>query len=216
MTNDQRRSANDQRLVLRKFIYGPAVLASVDQDYFGKLAVHPPAFPGHQHDRETVTPAVPLAVCDFEGAVRAAGKELLYLVGIPGVAYVVAEQDRARFQVSRLPGVQEAIGSSQGENIARIFRGRPTGMRMMGACGPCRKREEQEQTSGAPEAHARAVLPTGTGRQTPAPDPVFVDMTSKAASRFGERGPVCKVPTAIVLGWKVLVQGAEFSFRYCG
>jgi hypothetical protein len=198
------------RLVLRQCIYRPVVLSSVDQNYFREFSVNPPALPGEQDDREAAAPAIRLAMCDFESAVRAAGEELFYFVGIAGVAHVVAEQDRGPFQVARLPGVQKAIGGRQGEYVARVFRGRLAGMRMTGTSGQGRKREEQEYKGGPAEAHGTAAIPTGTGRKTPARLPAFVDIASQSASQPWRTSPISKEP-AIVIGGRFFFKGRNLS-----
>jgi hypothetical protein len=193
------------RLALRKFIYHPVVLASLDQDYFGKLAVDPPAFPGDQDDREAAAAAVPLAARDFESAVRAAGEELLYLVGIPGVARAIAEQHHAPFQVARLPGVEEAIGGGQRKWIARIFGSGRGGMRMM-RCRQRPKREEQEPESRPSKIRAAAVIRGGIGRKSPLQIHAFLDIASQSASQIWRTSPLFKEPT-IVLGGRLLFKG---------
>lgn len=105
---------------LGKFIHDPVVLSSLDQDYFGKFARDMGSSSRDQHDRETVATLVSMTAGDLEGAVRRVRKKLFQLVGVLGVADVIAEQDHAVFDISRLPGVQEMVRSRERKRVARV------------------------------------------------------------------------------------------------
>lgn len=114
-------NTDEQRLFLGKFIYHPVVLSSLDQDYLGKSARDVGRSSRRdQHDRETVAAGMSVATRDLEGAVGRVRKKLFQFVGVLRVADVIAEQDHAAFDISRLPRVQEMVGGGQGKHVAGV------------------------------------------------------------------------------------------------
>jgi hypothetical protein len=107
-------------MLLRKFIYHPVVLASLDQDYFGSFTRDTGTSKRDEHEWKTVAAFMSMASRDFVGAICSAGKNLFQFVGILRSAYAVAEQDRAVFEVSGLPRVHESVRGCQGKHVAGV------------------------------------------------------------------------------------------------
>jgi len=106
--------------LLGKFIYHPVVLASLDQDYFGKFAGDSGSSGRDQHDRETVAAGMSVAARDFEGSIRPVQEKLFQLIGVLGVADVIAEHDHAVFGVRGLPCVQEMVRGGERKRVTRV------------------------------------------------------------------------------------------------
>lgn len=108
--------------LLRKFIYDPVILASLDQGDLGKFAGEVRSSGRYQDDGESVVAGMSAAGGDLEGAnlcfcVR---EEIFHLVGVLRAAEAVAEENHAVFEVSGLPGVQEMVGGGQGEYVTGV------------------------------------------------------------------------------------------------
>jgi len=61
-----------------------------------------------------------MAASDLEGAVGRVRKELFQFVGVLGMADSVAEQDRAVFEVTGLPGAQEMVRGCESIHVAGV------------------------------------------------------------------------------------------------
>ncbi len=105
---------------LGKFIYHPVVLARLDQDYLGRSARDVGRSRRDQNDRETVAARMSMAARDLEGPVLTVQEELFQLVGVLGVADVIAEHDHAVFGVRGLPCVQEMVRGCECKRITRV------------------------------------------------------------------------------------------------
>jgi len=73
-----------------------------------------------QYNRETVAALMPMTTCNLEGPVFTAGEKLFQFVGILRVAETIAEQDHTRFEVSRLPCVEEMVSGRQRKHITGV------------------------------------------------------------------------------------------------
>ena len=118
-----KKSAKDD---LRKFIYHPVVLASVDHRDFGGAAVQARPVRGNEDDCKTVSAVISLSASDFESPVRTTRKKLFKFFRTLRVTHAIAQQNHARLKVVGLPGVQETIGGCQGEDVVGIRRRRRT------------------------------------------------------------------------------------------
>ena len=71
---------NNERL--RKFIYHPVVLASIDQNDFREFPMHLIAAHDYEHDWESKAAPTSGSMRNFESAIVSAGKELFEFVRI--------------------------------------------------------------------------------------------------------------------------------------
>src|ERR1019366_5555179 len=107
--------------LLRKFIHHPVVLASVDQDDFGRSARDMGSLRADEHNRKTVAALISAAAGELESPVGRIRKKWLQGVGVLRAADAIAEQDHAGFYVSRLPRVQEMVGGGQGIHVTGVW-----------------------------------------------------------------------------------------------
>src|ERR1700691_6609420 len=98
------------RTSLRKFIYHPVVLASLDQGYFGSLARDVRTSKRDQDHGKTIQPRMSMPARNLEGVFGCVRKKFLQLFGALRLPNAVAQQDHAVFHISGLPSVQKMAG----------------------------------------------------------------------------------------------------------
>src|SRR5579864_6951111 len=98
--------------LLRKFIYGPVVVASM-QNHYGRKSACAVVFRGasEQDHRELVTTAAELpATGDLVGGRSGAGEEVFEGISCDFFFGVAGEQNHAAFDVVSLPGLEKMVG----------------------------------------------------------------------------------------------------------
>lgn len=115
-----RWSTDNLRLYLRKFIYRPVLVASIQNYYAREATAWVGVFRGtdQQYHRELVTtPAELPAMRDLISGSSGAREKVLESIARNFLFGMAGEQNHTRFDIPGLPGLKETIGGSQGGGV---------------------------------------------------------------------------------------------------